>query len=129
MAINSKTCSENLIRIRKLKGLSIIDLSKLTGISQRMIVHYEKHASYPPLDKIELISKALNVNISEILGTEEKQNKTDMNDFDVRTVKKLKKMLILNKQDRSAVYKFIDSLANKEEYKDKLKKISSEENF
>ena len=126
MAINVKTFSENLTRIRKLKGLSIKDLSEKTGISQRMIIHYEKHATYPPFDKIEVIAKALNVGVYELLGTEEnKQANVNMNDFDVRTVKKIKKILILNKQDRAAIYKFIDSLASKEEYKETLKNYVS----
>jgi hypothetical protein len=46
-----------------------------------------------------------------------------MNDFDVRTIKKLRKMLILSKQDRFTIYKMIDLLANKDEYKDKLKEL------
>lgn len=123
MSLNNKTFSDNLIRIRKLKGISLIDLSKKTGISQRMITYYEKYATYTPLDKIELIAKALNVNVSDLLGTNKDSNQSDMTDFDVRTIKRLRKMLVLSKLDRSAVYKFIDSLANKEEYKDKLKKL------
>lgn len=127
MSLNSKKFSENLIRLRKYKGLSIKDLSQKTGISQRMIVHYEKHVSYPSLDKIEIIANALKVNITDLLGISEKSGNYDMTDFDVRTIKKLKKLLILNPQDRLSVYKMIDLLVQKDEYKNSLKTLEKEQ--
>ena len=123
MSLNNKTFSDNLVRIRKIKGISSKELASLTGISQRMITYYEKHTLNPPIEKIEIIAKALSVNASELLGTNEKQTKTDMNDFDVRTIKKLRKLLIFNPYDRLIIYKMIDLIANKDEYKDKLKEL------
>jgi len=123
MSLNNKTFSDNLIRIRKLKNISSKQLSEMTNISQRMITYYEKHVLNPPIDKIEIIAKALNVNVSDLLGTSESINKTDMNDFDVRTIKKLRKLLIFSPNDRLMIYKMIDLIAQKEEYKDKLKEL------
>ena len=125
MAINNKTFSENLIKIRKQKGFSQKDLAKLSGISPRMIAHYEKHLTYPPIEKIEILAKALNVKVSELLGLDKsnkKEKKSD--DFDIRTVKKFKKVLLLNNYDRSAVYQMIDLLLQKDEYKDKSKELA-----
>ena len=126
MVLSSKKFSENLIRLRKYKGMSIKELSEKTGISQRMIVHYEKYVSYPSLDKIEKIADALKVNIADLLGLSEKTKNFDVMDFDVRTIKKLKKILILNPHDRLSIYKMIDLLAKKDEYADSLKKIEEE---
>jgi len=125
MPLSSKSFSENLLRLRKQKGISAKDLSEKTGISQRMIVHYEKHVAYPPLDKIEIIANALNVGIDTLLGIEENpKNHIDMNDFDVRTIKKLKKLLVLNPHDRMTIYSMIDLLSKKDEYKNKLKDVN-----
>jgi transcriptional regulator with XRE-family HTH domain len=123
MTIVNKTFSENLIRIRKQKGISQKELAEMTGISARMIYHYEKHVTNPPLEKIEIIAEALNVNISDLLGTDKKNKATDLSDFDVRTIKKIKKIQILNPHDRLAIYKMIDLLLKKDEYKDKLKEM------
>ena len=124
MTINNKTFSENLIKIRKQKGLSQKDLAKLTGISPRMIAHYEKHVSYPPLEKIDTLAKALKVDISNLIGLNNKNQKPNNDDdFDIRSLKKFKKILILNNYDRSAVYQMIDLLLQKEEYKNKLKEL------
>ena len=125
MAINSKTFSENLTRLRRQKGLSQKDLAKESGISARMIGHYEKHVAYPSLEKIETLANALNVSISDLLGL--KNNKIDeseLNDFDIRTIKKLKNISLLNPQDRFSIYQMIDLLLQKDEYKDKKKQLA-----
>jgi transcriptional regulator with XRE-family HTH domain len=121
MTLTDTNFSENLIRIRKLKGLSQKDLANLTGISSRMIYHYENHVSHPSIEKIDIIAKALNVSISELIGIEfSKINKNETEDFDnlnVKTIKQLKKILKLNPIDRSTVYKMVDLLLQKDEYK------------
>jgi len=117
MEINNKTFSLNLIKIRKKKGLSQKDLAEISGISPRMIAHYEKHVTYPPIEKIYIIAKALNVDISEILGISNTKEEFSQNDFDIRSLKKFKKILLLNPHDRSSVYKYIDSLLQNDEYK------------
>jgi transcriptional regulator with XRE-family HTH domain len=113
--------SDNLIRIRTLKGLSQNDLAKLTGISSRMIAHYERHVSYPSIDKIELFAKALNISIGELMGLESNKAKnSELDDLliqNVKTIKQLKKILKLNPIDRSTIYKMVDVLLQKEGYK------------
>jgi transcriptional regulator with XRE-family HTH domain len=127
MVINDSRFSENLIRIRKLKGLSQKDLANTTGISARMIYHYENHVSHPAMEKIEIIAKALKVSVSELIGLESnKVNNSELENFEslnVKTIKQLKKILKLNRADRSQIYKMVDLLLQKEEYKDKLKEL------
>ena len=125
MLIKYSNFSENLVRIRKLKGLSQKDLASLTGISPRMIYHYEKHVSHPSMDKINVIANALSISTAELLGIDSnKTNKNDDQNFEnlnVKTIKQLSKILKLNPIDRSNIYKMVDLLLQKEEYKQKIK--------
>ena len=63
--------SQNLVKLRKERGLSQSDLAKLCGLTQRMIAYYENEAVKPPIDKIEAIAKVLKVGINKLLGTTE----------------------------------------------------------
>ena len=117
--------SRNLIKCRKEKGLSQEQLAELTGLSKRMVAYYELEAIKPPIDKIEIISKALNVSINDLLGT--KDNSTIQNDFiqlDGKTLNKLKIILSLSPEDRHIVYTFAESLKIKREQAKKEKQDS-----
>jgi transcriptional regulator with XRE-family HTH domain len=105
--------SKNLKAIRKRRGLSQYDLSDLTGISQRMIGHYETKVSSPPLDKIEILAKALNVNPEELLkshGKKENESEVDISTFDTRSLKKLQDILSLPPNDRAMIYRMLNKL-------------------
>lgn len=107
---NKLTFSENLIRYRKERGLSQQDLANITGITQRMIVYYENKAVKPPIDKIETIAKALHVNINELLGTSEETDiQREFSEIDARTLKKLKMILSLPKNQRHIIYSMAES--------------------
>lgn len=58
---------QKLSEVRKQKNLSQRDLAKLTGISQRMIAHYETRASNIPLDKLIIIIKTLGISLDELM--------------------------------------------------------------
>ena len=109
--------SKNLVTLRTLKGISQKDLAVMTGISPRMIAHYEKHVSHPSLEKIEIIAKALNVSISELIGIDPKaKNNGDaefLSSVNIRTLKQFKKILQLSPTDRSTIYKMVDSFLGK----------------
>jgi len=47
--------------VRESKGITQKDLSKMTGISMRMISRYETNEISPTLKKIDKLAKALNV--------------------------------------------------------------------
>jgi transcriptional regulator with XRE-family HTH domain len=91
------TFSENLARLRKMKGLSQGDLAKLSGLTRRIIGHYENEAVEPPLRNIRAIADALGVRISELLDETRNLAKqsNDLTDIDPRSVKKLKDILSL----------------------------------
>jgi len=119
----SNNFSENLVRLRKEKGISQKELANSSGISTRMIVHYEKHVSHPSLEKIEKIAESLNVSIAELLGLTPGRKNADTSDFlsniNTKTLKQFKKITKLSPIDRSTIYKMVDGLLQKEEYREK----------
>ena len=108
---NRPLFSKNLVKFRKERGLSQEDLAKLTGLTKRMIAYYEIQAVNPPIDKIEALAKALNITISDLIGIQEA---TDVQDeflkVDSRTLKKIKMILSLPKQQRHMIYSMAESL-------------------
>ena len=114
MSMLHKTFSKNLAKIRKQKGMSQSELAGKSGISRRAIVHYENHASQPPLDKIEILANALNTSITSLLELNVSEEDLENSNFDIRTLKRFKKLVALDRQDRMAVYKMIDALFDKQ---------------
>jgi transcriptional regulator with XRE-family HTH domain len=107
--------SQNLIRLRKSQHISQKKLSELSGISQRMINYYEKHAINPPLDKIEELAKALKVNINDLIETKkfsESSNNIsqELLKLDTKTLEKIKIILSLPKQQRHIIYTIAEAL-------------------
>lgn len=105
--------AKNLKRLRKKRGLSQYDLADLTGISRRMIGHFETKAVQPPLDKIELIAKALKVKMSELFINGEDNEEIDPSIFDTRSLKKLRDILSLPPNDRSDLYRMLNKMLRK----------------
>ena len=99
----------NLKRIRKKRGLSQYDLADLTGISQRMIAHYETHVTEASLKKIEALAKALKVNPSDLLDLQQSEE-IDVAMFDTRSLKKLKDILSLPQNDRAIIYRMLNKM-------------------
>jgi transcriptional regulator with XRE-family HTH domain len=102
--------SRNLRRIRKTKGLSQYDLADKTGLSQRMIYHYENHVSEPPLSKIAIIAKALDVAVADLLEDPAAETALNASHFDTRSLKKLQDILSLPPNDRAIIYRMLNKL-------------------
>jgi len=115
---NSTDFSKNLKRLRKNRGLSQFDLADLTGISQRMIGHYETHAVEPPLYKIEKLAKALNVKPSALFNEfTPNTDEIEISQFDTRSLKKLQDILSLPSNDRSLIYRMLNKLLRENQAK------------
>ncbi|MCP4179177.1 MAG: helix-turn-helix transcriptional regulator [bacterium] len=119
--------SINLKRIRKEKGLSQYDLADMTGISQRMITHYETKVSEPSLAKVEILAEKLNVKISDLLDPDDKNDvNIDVSQFDTRSLKKLQDILSLPNNDRADLYRMLNRMLKKnqleKQQKDKINK-------
>jgi transcriptional regulator with XRE-family HTH domain len=119
--------SRNLRRLRKERGLSQYDLAELTGMSQRMIHHYETSVSEPPLSKLELLGKALKVRPADLLEiAEEQEQSADALRFDTRSLKKLRDILELPANDRSVLYRTLNNLVRKNQLERAAGKATSE---
>jgi putative transcriptional regulator len=125
---DSSLFSQNLIKIRKEKGLTQGDLARLSGISRRMIGYYETNPAKPSINKAKLLAKALGVSIEDLIGNIKIVQKKDcFSDLDSRTIKRLKKILELTQNERHLVYVFVDSLLMKRNQKNN-KSINNEHN-
>ena len=106
--------SRNLVRLRKERHLTQDDMAQKTGLSKRVIAYYETEAVKPPLDNVEALAKALNVEISELIGTHTPTPaQSEFINLNGRTLKQLKKILELTPEERHYVYAFVDSLLAK----------------
>ena len=115
--------SKNLIRLRKNKKLSQRELAEITGLSQRMITYYENNPNSIPVEKLEILSKALDVSISELFGYE--KNNTHSDNLDVRWFKKIHEIKQLSESDQKEIIKHINSLVEKNQLKkEKSKKFA-----
>ncbi|MBN2422898.1 helix-turn-helix transcriptional regulator [Candidatus Woesearchaeota archaeon] len=115
---NRSIFNQNLEKIRKSKGLTLNELAKISGLTQRMIFYYENQAINPPIDKIEILAKALDVSISDLLGTPETENtKDNFLTLDTRTLKKIKMILSLSKQERHIIYDLAETFHRKKRKK------------
>ena len=112
---------KNLANLRKNKGFSQQDLANISGLSKRIIAYFENLNKIDTIEKLEKISNALNIPINNLLQFQNtKKNATNIfSNLDTRTLKKIKQLLQLSRQERSIVYKFIDSLSTKSPKKQK----------
>lgn len=58
--------------IRKLKGITIIELAKLTGISKSKISRIERNEDSPTMDHMEFFAIVLNVKINDLFESDVK---------------------------------------------------------
>jgi transcriptional regulator with XRE-family HTH domain len=103
---------KKLAELRKTKGFTQRDFAATVGISQRMIAYYEKHAKRPPLENLEVITKALGITVDELLGVKPLKKQPGA-PKDAYLQRKLQKVKELNKNDQKVILTMIDALATK----------------
>jgi len=111
---------ENLLRLRRVRGISQKTLAKKAGLTQRIIAYYELEKKIDFVSKIERISKALNIPASSLfsyLDNEQTKSSSELELLNPRVSRKLSMILKLDKIDRAKVYEFTEMLLNKEKYK------------
>lgn len=106
-AMSRAPFAQRLLRIRKAAGLSQYDLAKTTGISHRMIAHYETHIKYPSADTVMRLAKALKVSTEQLMGSKTIKIKEEVNR---KTLKKVRMLDELGTEDRKTVIRMIDTL-------------------
>ena len=66
--IKQSDFNKRLAELREKKGLSQRDLAKITGISQRMLAHYEGTGDHLPIKNLIAIATALEVSLDQLFG-------------------------------------------------------------
>ncbi|MDR2923008.1 MAG: helix-turn-helix transcriptional regulator [Treponema sp.] len=107
--------AENVAKYRKRKGLSQYDLADLSGISRRMIGHYESEGIIPPADRLQALADSLDVPVHKLFKRpgDEKTTDTDLSGIDPRSVKKLRDILSLPAEDRNDLYRILNKMLRK----------------
>jgi len=102
--------SRNLVRIRKAKGLSQRQLAQKTGLSQRMINHYEHNPRSLPVDRLNVLATALGARIADLF---DEVDDSPFDTLDVRWIKKIQDIQSLPEIDRKELNQHINSLLEK----------------
>ena len=107
--------ANNVTSLRKQRGLSQYDLADKTGISQRMISHYENEGMIPPISRLQALANALEVSIPKLFEpkTAQQTSSADLTGIDPRSVKKLKDILSLPADDRNDLYRILNKMVRK----------------
>jgi transcriptional regulator with XRE-family HTH domain len=107
--------SKRLVEERIKKGITQKELAEKIGISQRMLVHYEK-SDRIPLKHLKEICEVLNISSDFLLGLNN-NTKKENNFIDIKIAKRVKLIEKLPERDKILVFSFINSLLEKRKSK------------
>ncbi len=105
--------SLNLLKYRKMRGLTQQQIADLSGLSQRMIAYYETQISNPPINNVIALARALDITVAELIGELTEKHAPLFEDVDPRTLRKIMMISKLSRADRSTIYSMIDALLQK----------------
>ena len=74
---------ENLIRMRRSRGISQEGLAKKAGLTRRIITYYELEKKIDFVDKIERLSKALEIPATSLFSYLDKENKNNNTELEL----------------------------------------------
>ena len=101
---------ENLRRIRRKKGYTQAQLARLSGISRRMIGHYETQVKRPSIEKVKKISETLGVSDEELLGiVKSTKSKKKDDDISYKIMKRVRMIEKLPKRDQDVIFSLINT--------------------
>ena len=121
MATNKKTTNQpatfgqRLAELRRLRGLTQVQLAEKLNSTQRAITYYENEAAYPPVDAIIELAKILGVTTDELLGIRNGRATNDAGnvtrDPELRRLwNKFQQIARWPEKDRNAVIRLINSV-------------------
>ena len=110
--IESRTeFGSNLYQVRLKRGISQIELAKLSNTTQRAISSYETGSSHPPIPVVTKLAQALKCSADELLGTKaQKQVKEKTDPTATRQWNQFKKVTKLPEKDQRAIMRMVNSL-------------------
>ena len=97
--------SEKITKLKKLKGLSQVNLAETTGISRDAISKYERGDATPSVEYAKRLADALGVSLDYLVSDDDKEEVLD-ND----TVKRIKDIQKLPAPEKDKIYSVIDAL-------------------
>ncbi len=110
------TFGQRLAELRRLRGMTQVELAEKLNSTQRAITYYENEASYPPVDTIIELAKILGVTTDELLAVKNGKVTTEAVDLardpNLRRLwKKFQQVANWPEKDRNAVIRLINSLS------------------
>lgn len=107
---------QRLAELRKLRGLTQVQLAEKLGSTQRAITYYENEAEYPPVETIVELARILSVSTDELLGL--KMTKPTQEVVDITTDPELRRLWRKFQQvaewpekDQNAVIRLINTVS------------------
>ena len=109
-----ESLGDRIRRHRLAKGLTQAQLGQRIGLSQRVVAYYELKGSSPPPEVLVKIADVLDVSTDVLLGRKKTGRAGDREPArDVRRLRHLQRLDGLPINDRKAVLKIIDALAER----------------
>jgi len=103
---------QRLIALRRLRGMTQVQLAEAIDSTQRAISHYETFGGYPPAPVLVVLAKALGVTADELLGIKPPRPDARSEDPETRRLwRKFQQVSALPEKDQRAVIRLINSLA------------------
>jgi transcriptional regulator with XRE-family HTH domain len=93
---------DQVVTLRKRKGISQGELGKLVGTSGDIIGKYERDEVKPSIEVAAKIADALEVSLDYLVG------KVSM-ELDAKTLKRLQDIQSLNEQDKAHIFELLDA--------------------
>jgi transcriptional regulator with XRE-family HTH domain len=104
-----------LVALRRMRGMTQVELAKAAGTTQRAISYYENDVGHPPAAALVALAKALRVTTDELLGIRTVKADDRAEDPELRRLwKKFQLVATLPDKDQRAVIRLINSLARTE---------------
>jgi transcriptional regulator with XRE-family HTH domain len=115
-AAKSNTFGDRLAELRKLRGLTQVQLAEKLGSTQRAITYYENEADFPPVETIVELAQILAVTTDELLGVKTPKPSQDVIDIttnpELRSLwRKFQQVATWPEKDQNAVIRLINTVS------------------
>ena len=114
MKVSDIDFGHNLRAARKALGYTLDRLADISGISKRMISHYETQVKRPSIDKIKILADALNASVNDLIGAKDtSKNKKEETKTYMKIMKKARIIEQLPEREQKAIFNFINTVADR----------------
>ena len=112
----NESFGQRLAELRKLRGLTQVQLAQKLDSTQRAITYYENEADYPPVATIVELARILSVSTDELLGVKNTKPSQDLVDISKdpelrRLWRKFQQIARWPEKDVNAVIRLINTVS------------------